>query len=162
MMFFGLRKSKKVHNWAAQAKEAAGEVSAPVISFIVPVIPVIMAAAFGWPTLPSFLFATLMALVLTGRVIKQPKTVVDLLSKTLYDGFADVGPVSYTHLDVYKRQIIRFLPFLNPHGPRPGLRRRVPRACCFGGGASVAGIPRPRGFRHAPPHGACPSSRSWR
>ncbi len=91
MMFFGLRKSKKVHNWAAQAKQAAGEASAPVISFVVPIIPVIMAAVFKWPTLPSFLFATIMALILTGRVFKQPKSIVDLLSKTLYDGFSDVG-----------------------------------------------------------------------
>ena len=91
MMFFGLRKSKKVHNWAAQAGQTEGEANAPIISFIVPVVPVIMAVAFGWPTLPSFLFAILMALVLTGRLFKQPKTIVDLLSKTLYDGFADVG-----------------------------------------------------------------------
>lgn len=91
MLFFGLRKSKKVHNWAAQAKEAAGEADVPIISFIVPIIPVIVAAVFGWPTLPSFLVAILMALVLTGRIFKQPKEVVDLLSKTLYDGFSDVG-----------------------------------------------------------------------
>lgn len=88
MLAFNLRSNKLQHAWAAKSEMPTAD--APVISFIVPIIPVLMAIAFGWQPVPAILLAIILALLLTKKLF-NPKEAVALIQKTLYDGVADVG-----------------------------------------------------------------------
>lgn len=88
MLSFNLRPSKLIHAWAAPNEVVNS--NAPVISFIVPIIPVCMAIVFGWQPVPSILIAIILALVLTKKIVNLKESIA-LIQKTLYDGVADVG-----------------------------------------------------------------------
>ena len=88
MLIFNLRPSKLQHAWAAPNESPSADV--PVISFIVPIVPVLMAIAFGWQPVPAILLAIILALLLTGKFF-HPKEAVSVIQKTFYDGVADVG-----------------------------------------------------------------------
>ncbi|QSO47328.1 gluconate:proton symporter [Alicyclobacillus mengziensis] len=88
MLAFNLRPSKLQRAWAAQVEPSTE--NAPVISFIVPIIPVLMAIAFGWQPVPAILLAIILALLLTKKMFNV-KEAVAIIQKTLYDGVADVG-----------------------------------------------------------------------
>jgi hypothetical protein len=88
MLAIGLRKEKPARNWAASVDLPQG--NAPVWSFICPIVPVLMAMIFGWPTLPSFIFAIFTALLLTGRLFDR-KNVMNLILKAAHDGINDVS-----------------------------------------------------------------------
>ena len=90
MLYIGLRKAKTAKAWAEKVDEVMPEATAPVYSFIVPIVPVLMATLFKWPILPAFILAMFLALLLTGRLFKV-KEAIKLVSKTCYDGMADVG-----------------------------------------------------------------------
>jgi len=88
MLAFNLRPSKLQHAWAAKPQVAVD--NAPAISFIVPIIPVLMAIVFGWEPVPAILLAIILALLLTKKLF-HPKEAVAIIQKSLYDGVADVG-----------------------------------------------------------------------
>lgn len=88
MLIFNLRPSKLQRAWAATPE--VPDANAPAISFIVPIVPVVMAIAFGWQPVPAIILAIILAFLLTGSLFK-PKKVVSLIQKTLYDGVSDVG-----------------------------------------------------------------------
>jgi len=90
MLAFNLRPSKLQRAWAAKPQPQASTDHAPAIAFIVPIVPVLMAIAFGWQPVPAILLAIILALLLTKKLF-HPKEAVAIIQKTLYDGVADVG-----------------------------------------------------------------------
>ena len=101
MLFIGLRKAKTAKPWAEQVNDVIPEGNAPVYSFIVPIVPVLLAILAKWPILPAFIVSMVLALLLTGRIFKI-KEAVKLIAKTCYDGFSDValliGMLSMLHI----------------------------------------------------------------
>ncbi len=75
--------------WAAKAVSDS-TATAPAYSFIVPFIPIVMVAVFGWQPVPSFLLGIFSGILLT-RNMTSYKRVVDVAQKTLYDGVAESG-----------------------------------------------------------------------
>ncbi|MHB1653138.1 MAG: citrate transporter [Desulfitobacteriaceae bacterium] len=90
MLIFNLRPGKLNHAWAVPTQNNSPIMEAPAITFIVPIIPVIMAVAFKWPPIPSILLAIFFAFLFTKKLSK-PKEALTIISKTMYDGVADVG-----------------------------------------------------------------------
>lgn len=91
VVFHQVRGRKVRRAWAAPAPVVsdAGQ-HAPVYSFIVPFIPIVMVAFFKWQPVPSFLIGTFFALLLTGNMVRY-RRLVDVAQKTLYDGIAESG-----------------------------------------------------------------------
>ena len=89
MLIFNLRSSKLKHAWSTPQESAPVE-NAPLISFIVPIIPVFMAIAFGWQPLPAMMLAIILALVLTKKIFNI-KEAMSIIQKTLHDGVTDVA-----------------------------------------------------------------------
>lgn len=88
MLIFHLRSSKLSQAWAAPNEEPPAD--APVISFIVPIVPVLMAIVFGWPPIPALILAMLLAFLLTKKLFNL-KNAMALIQKTLKDGVSDVA-----------------------------------------------------------------------
>ncbi|MEQ6358318.1 citrate transporter [Thermoanaerobacter thermohydrosulfuricus] len=90
MLTFNLRKGKVNYAWAQPTEPQIDTTNVPAISFIIPIIPVIMAIAFKWQPIPAMLLAIFLALLVTKK-FSSWKTAESLIQKTLYDGVADVG-----------------------------------------------------------------------
>lgn len=90
MLIFHLRSSKLSQAWAAPAPNAEMQEDAPMISFIVPIVPVLMAIVFSWPPIPSLILAMLLAFLLTKKLFNL-KNAMTLIQKTLSDGVSDVA-----------------------------------------------------------------------
>lgn len=90
MLSFNLRKGKINHAWAQFIESQSNNVNVPAISFIIPIIPVVMAIAFKWQPIPAMLLAIFLALLTTKKLLSW-KIAEALIQKTLYDGVADVG-----------------------------------------------------------------------
>lgn len=88
MLIFNLRSSKLSQAWAAKNEQAPAD--APLISFIVPIVPVLMAIVFGWPPIPALLIAMILAFLLTKKFANW-KNALSLIQKTLSDGVSDVA-----------------------------------------------------------------------
>ncbi|HET7615766.1 MAG TPA: gluconate:proton symporter [Bacillales bacterium] len=88
MLIFQLRSSKLNQAWAAPNEEPPAD--APVISFIVPVVPVLMAIVFSWPPIPAIILAIILAFVLTKKLFNW-KNALSMIQKTLQDGVSDVA-----------------------------------------------------------------------
>ena len=84
-----LRKGK-VHTWAAVA-ERMPEKNTPMISFLTPLLPVVL-ILIGCPTIPAFLASMFYALLTTGK-IKSYKGMCDVVQKSLHEGISDIGGV---------------------------------------------------------------------
>jgi H+/gluconate symporter-like permease len=89
MLIFNLRSSKLKHAWATPQDTSPKE-NAPLISFIVPIVPVFMAIAFGWQPLPAIMLAIILALLLTKKLFNV-KEAMSIIQKTLHDGVTDVA-----------------------------------------------------------------------
>ncbi|SFA76007.1 hypothetical protein SAMN04488072_101436 [Lentibacillus halodurans] len=61
-----------------------------MFALITPLIPIAMVIGFDWPIIPSFIVAILFSLIITQKSIRK---FVNTLTKTGYDGIADVAPV---------------------------------------------------------------------
>ena len=90
MLAFNLRKGKVNYAWAQPTEPKIDTTNVPTISFIIPIIPVIMAIVFKWQPIPAMLLAIFLALLLTKK-FSSWKAAESLIQKTLYDGVADVG-----------------------------------------------------------------------
>ncbi|HET7580259.1 MAG TPA: gluconate:proton symporter [Bacillales bacterium] len=91
MLIFHLRSSKLQQAWAApNPNPNEPPADAPVYSFIVPVIPVLMAIVFSWPPIPALLVAIILAFLLTKK-FSNWKNAVSIIQKTFYDGVSDVA-----------------------------------------------------------------------
>lgn len=88
MLIFNLRGGKLNQAWAAPNGMPEG--NAPMISFIVPIVPVFMAIAFGWQPIPAIMLAIILAFLLTNKLFKF-KEALALIQKTLSDGVSDVA-----------------------------------------------------------------------
>lgn len=90
MLAVKLRKSAVSHAWAATAgKNSTGD-DVPAIALITPILPVILAIAFNWQPIPSFIVSSFYALFVCGK-IKSYKDCEKIISKTFYDGVVDVA-----------------------------------------------------------------------
>ena len=89
MVIFRLKKSNVNHSWAASTGANLGG-DAPLAALITPIIPVLLAIAFGWQPIPAFIVAAFYALFVTGK-IKSYKDAEAIISKTFYDGVVDVA-----------------------------------------------------------------------
>lgn len=85
------KKGGKARAWAASAEAAPKEVK-PLgwYCVIVPFVPIIMVAFFGWQPVPAFLLGIVLGLLFT-RNMTSYKLTVEKAQKTLYDGVADSG-----------------------------------------------------------------------
>lgn len=72
------------------AEESTEEVKIPWIAFIVPVIPVFMNLAFKWDAVPSLILATLLAMLLTGKM-RHWKSFIDFLNDTIQTAISDIA-----------------------------------------------------------------------
>lgn len=91
MILYNMRKTKVNHAWAASTQsQNSSTQDVPLIAFIVPIVPVVMAVAFQWQPIPAILFAIFLALLFTKK-FSNLKDAVALIQKTLYDGVADVA-----------------------------------------------------------------------
>ena len=90
MLAVNLRPSKLQRAWAAPLQQQTTTDEVPMLAFIVPIVPVLMAIVFGWQPVPAILLAIILAFVLTKK-LAHPKEAAALVQKTLYDGVADVG-----------------------------------------------------------------------
>lgn len=88
MLIFNLRSSKLNQAWAAPNEQPPAD--APVYSFIVPIVPVLMAIAFGWPPIPALILAMILAFLLTKKFANW-QNALSLIQKTLSDGVSDVA-----------------------------------------------------------------------
>ncbi len=88
MLIFNLKSGKLNQAWAAT--NDAAPANAPVISFIVPIVPVFMAIVFGWQPIPAIMVAIILGLLLTKKLFNV-KEAIALIQKTLHDGVTDVA-----------------------------------------------------------------------
>lgn len=65
-------------------------VKVPKIAFVVPVIPVLMNMLFGWDAIPALTLATLLAMLLTGK-LKGYQNFVTFLNKTVQQSISDIA-----------------------------------------------------------------------
>lgn len=72
------------------AEESTEEVKIPWIAFIVPVVPVFMNLAFKWDAVPSLILATLLAMLLTGKM-RHWKSFIDFLNDTIQTAISDIA-----------------------------------------------------------------------
>lgn len=72
----------------SNTKKELEKVSA--ISYIVPILPIIMTIAFKWDPIPSLLVATLLGLLLTGK-FKTWNGSVEVLNKTIKQSVSDIA-----------------------------------------------------------------------
>ncbi|GAB2464480.1 citrate transporter [Xylanimonas ulmi] len=93
VVFHHIRSKTRVRlAWAAPAPSAISDAtrSAPVYSFVVPFVPIVMVAIFKWQPVPSFLVGILLGMLLTGN-LKSYRRLVDVAQKTLHDGISECG-----------------------------------------------------------------------
>lgn len=89
MLAFNLIIRKPVKAWAVSVPQV-NVVHVPAISYLVPVVPVLMAVFFNWPPLPGMLLAIFLTLVTTNKLLPWNNAQAMLL-KSLKDGTTDVA-----------------------------------------------------------------------
>jgi hypothetical protein len=82
---YGLRRA-----WAIQVEPETKQV--PAISFLTPIIPIIMILGFKWPIVPALLVGIIFALVTTRGGGANTKW-TDLLHRTFFDGVSEMGAI---------------------------------------------------------------------
>ena len=89
MLAFNLRNGA-AKAWAAPVIEAPTVTHVPFYSYIVPLVPVIMAVGFNWGPVPGMFLAIFLSLLLTGQ-LRNLQNAQSLTLKALRDGVADVA-----------------------------------------------------------------------
>lgn len=91
LVFVGikLRKKGKAQAWAAAAP-ATPEKSAPLISLITPILPVVLAVFFKWQVIPAFLFSALFGLFTSGK-IRSFNDFKESVPKIFSEGVIDIA-----------------------------------------------------------------------
>jgi hypothetical protein len=89
MLVYNLIIRKPVKAWAVSAPQI-NVVHVPAISYLVPIVPVVMAVAFNWPPLPGMLLAIILTLVTTNKLLPWGNA-QSMLLKSLKDGTTDVA-----------------------------------------------------------------------
>ncbi len=74
----------------AENSEQTQSVKIPKIAFIIPVIPVLMNMLFKWDAVPALTLATLLAMLLTGKM-KGYKNFVKFLNSTISQSISDIA-----------------------------------------------------------------------
>lgn len=59
-------------------------------TYVIPVVPVVMNMAFNWDAVPSLLFATLLAMLMTGK-FRHYSVMVDFLNKTIQESISNIA-----------------------------------------------------------------------
>ncbi|WP_195517793.1 gluconate:proton symporter [Weissella cibaria] len=72
------------------AEVSTEEIKIPWPAFIVPVVPVFMNLAFKWDAVPSLILATLLAMLLTGKM-RHWKSFIDFLNDTIQTAISDIA-----------------------------------------------------------------------
>jgi hypothetical protein len=89
MLVYNLIIRKPVKAWAVSAPQI-NVVHVPAISYLVPIVPVVMAVLFNWPPLPGMLLAIVLTLVTTNKLLPWGNA-QSMLLKSLKDGTTDVA-----------------------------------------------------------------------
>lgn len=85
--------SRKIVKGEKEVLEKTGEKelkSVPAISYIVPIIPILMTILFKWQPIPSLLLATLLGLLLTGK-LKTWKGSLEIINATIKQAVSDIA-----------------------------------------------------------------------
>lgn len=96
MVIISSRKSKRVHAWAStETNTVAGLQSsnANLLACLTPILPVTMAIAFKFSSIPAIIIAVIWALGWTGYLSKGFNKIAEVVQKTFQDGVSDVGLV---------------------------------------------------------------------
>ena len=92
MLAVNMRSSKKKRRkaWAMRVEEKETKNHVPGWALLTPIIPTTLSIAFGWPTIPAFIVASLIGLGATGH-LPNYKEASRNISSTFYDGVVDVA-----------------------------------------------------------------------
>jgi len=89
MLTFNLG-GQRVRTWAVPSVNPPTIVHVPVYSYIVPIVPVVMAVQFNWGPVAGMFLGVFLALLTTGK-LKRLNDAQSLTLKALRDGIADVA-----------------------------------------------------------------------
>lgn len=89
MLIFNMSIRKPVKTWAVSVPQV-NVVHVPVISYLVPIVPVLMAVLFNWPPLAGMILAIFLTLVTTNKLLPWSNAQTMML-KSLKDGTTDVA-----------------------------------------------------------------------
>lgn len=89
MLVFNLTLLKPVKTWAVPVTKV-NTAHVPAISYIVPIVPVLMAVCFNWTPLPGMLLAIFLTLVTTNKLLPW-NNAQSMVLKALKDGTTDVA-----------------------------------------------------------------------
>jgi len=74
----------------AGGQDEAEIASVPKVAFIIPIVPVLMNMVFHWDAVPALTLATLLAMLLTGKM-KNYKSFVKFLNETVAKSISDIS-----------------------------------------------------------------------
>ena len=89
MLIFNMSILNPVKRWAVSAPQV-NVVHVPMLAYVVPIVPVLMAVLFNWPPLPGMMLAILLTLVTTNKLLPW-RNAQTMLLKSLKDGTTDVA-----------------------------------------------------------------------
>lgn len=90
MVIFNLKRYGLRRAWAVNSQTEAKRV--PAISFLSPIVPIVMIMGFKWPVVPSLLVGIIFALVTTIKSGTYEKW-TELLHRSFYDGVSEIGSI---------------------------------------------------------------------
>lgn len=89
-----LKVGKVSHGWAARpGRQAAAAKNAPMITLLLPIVPVVLKIAFDFSVIGGFIIAGFAALFLCGNMRGTFKENCQLVNKLYYDGVVDTAPL---------------------------------------------------------------------
>lgn len=88
-----LKLSKTSHAWAAVSRNNNVQKDAPLISLLLPIVPVVLKIAFDFSVIGGFVIAGFAALFLCGKMKGTFAENCQLVNKLYYDGVVDTAPL---------------------------------------------------------------------
>ena len=86
-------RTKRTRPWSVQSKVSSGDKKmTPLISFLTPLVPIVMIAVFHWDAIPAFTLACVYALVTCGR-IRNMKDAEQMMTRSFCSGVESLGPM---------------------------------------------------------------------
>lgn len=93
LIALNVRRQGVRHSSSIELNAAPPRLRTPAYTFLVPVVPVILIAAFKWEIIPTFLVSIVVALAMTGGQ-RSFQGSVNLFNKTFYDAFPDIATIA--------------------------------------------------------------------
>jgi hypothetical protein len=85
-LFYAARRMSGYGAWAARMPEESARRDVPLITLLVPILPLAFHKGFGWPVMAAFIVSAVIGVVLT-----RPREIVQQLTSAAVKGFEDVA-----------------------------------------------------------------------